>query len=127
MWEKNTKANKDPCHQVSILDYYSSILYKSIFDLNNNYISLCDEGCFQEGINLEKFEIRCYCKQNIDMNKSYELFIYKKGQRNNVGSNIILALIIINIICIIHIIISTCANEYYKLILKYKNYKKVKI
>ena len=146
--EAYSPINKDPCYQVSILDYYSDILDKSIFDLNNIYVSLCDEGCFYEGINIEKLEIRCYCKQNIDMNKlstfdkikkyfknfgnfkvlqCYELFIYKNGQRNNVGSNIILALIIINIICFIHIIISTCANEYYELILKYKNYNGQKI
>ena len=135
--------NKEPCYQVSMLDYYDKLKANSELDLYNNYLSLCDESCFFEGLIIEKLEIRCYCKQNVDMKdlslndkiikyfenfgnfevlQCYELLFNKNGQHNNTGSNIILALFIINIICIINIIISTCANKYYELILKYQNY-----
>ncbi len=52
----------------------------------------------------------------------FKLFISKNGQKNNIGSDIILTLLIINIICIIHTLLSTCINKYKELISKYKNY-----
>ena len=134
---------KDPCYQITILDFYDVLLEENRQGLIDNYLSLCEENCVFEGIDIEKLEINCYCQEKINMNKvsmtdqikylfknfgnfhvlkCLELFYQKNGQQNNYGSEIVLLLIIINIFSIIYIIRSICHKKYYKLIIDYKNY-----
>ena len=133
---------KDPCYQIAILDYYDILLENNKRDLINNKLSLCDDNCTFEGINIEKLELNCYCQEKIDMNKEnmlqqiiyqfknfgnlqvfgcYKLLSLKNGQQNNYGSQIVLFLIIINIISIIYIN-SILYKKYHNLISYYKKY-----
>ena len=141
----------DPCYQVILLDYYKAILDNVKKGLENIRLSVCEKDCEFEGLNLEDFEIKCYCKEKIDMNKEsfgqqiiyqfknfgnfqvlkcYKLFFQKSGQSNNYISQISLFIIIINFFNIIYIIYSICNKKYYNLIVYFKNYigdvKKIK-
>ena len=141
----------DPCYQVILLEYYKAILDNVRSGLDNVRLSLCEKDCEFEGLNLENFELKCYCKEKIDMNKEsfrkqiiyqfkkfgnfqvfkcYILLFQKSGYRNNYASQIVLFIIIINILNILYTIYSFCNKKYYKLIVFFKNYhsdlKKIK-
>ena len=132
----------DPCYQVTLLGYYEALLDNIKRGMENIRISVCEKDCEFEGLNLENFEIKCYCKEKIDMNKEsfgkqimyqfknfgnfqvlkcYKLFFQKSGQSNNYASQILIFIIIINIFNIIYTIYSICNKKYYNLIIFFKN------
>ena len=132
----------DPCYQVELLIYYEALLENAKRGMENIRISVCEKDCEFEGLNLENLEIKCYCKEKIDMNKEsfgkqiiyqfknfgnfqvlkcYKLFFRKSGQSNNYASQILIIIVIINIFNIIYTIHSICNKKYYNLIIFFKN------
>ena len=115
----------DPCYPLATLDKIDLTLNDRREDMIKVNISLCSKGCEYEGINIESFEVLCYCKinsnrdneslnykfkkvfenlknsSNLKVLKCYYLNFHKNGQKNNYFSEIIIVLFIIIIILIL--------------------------
>ena len=110
----------DPCYPISTFNKVDLTLNDRRKDMIKVDIKLCRDGCDFEGVNIENFEIICFCKYSINKErqsmsdglralKNYSNFIYFKcfnfgidKLNNNYFSEILIVLFIINIICIVN-------------------------
>ena len=111
----------DPCYPISIFNKVDLTLNDRRKDMIKVDIKICRDGCDFEGVNIEKFEVICFCKYSINTEeksmsdglralKNYSNFKYFKcfnfgidKQKNNFFSEILIVLFIINIICIVNL------------------------
>jgi hypothetical protein len=109
----------DHCYPLSTFNKVDLTLNDRIKDMIKADIILCRDGCDFEGVNIETFEILCFCKYSINIEKQsfsdglralkyYNLIYFKcfsfgiDKQNNNYFSEILIILFIINIICIVN-------------------------
>ena len=111
-----------PCYPLSILGKIDLTIRDRWGEFERKKLILCNEGCKFEGLDIETFQVRCFCpiiinKENItkskfiqgiqdfgkwnnfEVLKCYELLFSVEGQNNNYISEILLLIIIICIIC----------------------------